>query len=437
MGKRRDGDYRVGRYRVAWREIRGCYYGVWYDQGTGGSRSKSLRTADHAEACRTVDEWHYAETRKENKRPRSGPQHPGDVLIATALENYTEDVVAHKPKRERENAIWELQVLNDKLGDWAVCEAVKGRVTAFLRSLQDERGISYNGAVSYAKRLKAALQNEVDNNRLAWFPAFPTAKQKVRRETVLSPQQLATLFDAAVEWPHFFRACLFMATTGCRLEAAVDFTAAQVRWQDSNTELRRSVLDLNPRGREQTRKRRPVLPVTQTLEPWLRVLQHQADDATADALQRGDRAPASPHFVSYQGRRVSGFSTVWRRVKEKALLESSPSYTIRHTVGRALRQRSVPYDQIRGYLGHLDAGETGVYAPWEPEFADAAVDAIDDWLSEVSAHCTRVDLRNPMTLEREADKERARFRARVGHGVRDAAAQRIRFVSADHKQKLK
>lgn len=60
-------------------------------------------------------------------------------------------------------------------------------------------------------------------------------------------------------------------------------------------------------------------------------------------------------------------------------------YSLRHTIGRYLRMKSVPPWEVAAQLGHkrADVATTEIYAPFDPAYLDKAVAAIDELLKEI------------------------------------------------------
>ena len=81
---------------------------------------------------------------------------------------------------------------------------------------------------------------------------------------------------------------------------------------------------LNPDGREQTRKFRPVVPITDTLLPLI-------------------QAAAPGPLVQWRGRPVRQLDRVWRETIARAELGPGiDRMTLRRTMARELRRRGVP-----------------------------------------------------------------------------------------------
>jgi hypothetical protein len=182
----------------------------------------------------------------------------------------------------------------------------------------------------------------------------------------ITVEELAALFDAA-RHDHLFMFLLLACCTLARPDAILDLTVFQ-RDRESGT------LNLNPAGRRQTKKYRPLILEAKTLTPWL-------DQVTTE------------HFVAWNGRRLKSIKTAWCRLRAHAELDERVTpYSIRHTVARELRRRRVPLEQRQHFLGHLPRGSartTAIYAPDEPEYLTDAVEAIDGFMMDVDRVAAR------------------------------------------------
>jgi integrase len=129
-------------------------------------------------------------------------------------------------------------------------------------------------------------------------------------------------------------------------------------------------IDLNPPGRRQNKKHRPVLAVTPTLKPWLQIA----------------REPTK-RYVAYGGKPIKSITSAWSLlVTEAGLDERVTPYSIRHGMAREMRKRKVPKEQISIFLGHLPKDSdatTSIYAPYDPEYCSEAVAAIEAVMNEV------------------------------------------------------
>jgi integrase len=128
-------------------------------------------------------------------------------------------------------------------------------------------------------------------------------------------------------------------------------------------DLDNRLLHLNPAGRRQTKKYRPIVPITDVLLPFL-------------VGVRADR------IVNWHGKPIKsvkkGFRTIVRRA---GLSPDVTPYTLRHTMATELRRRGVPPWEVSGFLGHK-AGSyrtTEIYAKFDPSYLSGAARAINEY----------------------------------------------------------
>jgi integrase len=140
--------------------------------------------------------------------------------------------------------------------------------------------------------------------------------------------QLVALLNAPMP-AHVWTYVLIRLNTGCRGDAALDLQPFQVQWDDG-------AIRLNPAGRRQTKKRRPVVPLTHTLRAHLRTLQ------------------GVEYYAGWNGHKTASLKTTWRKIRTRAKLPAwfAPK-VLRHTVASELRRRGVPKWDVSGLLGHV------------------------------------------------------------------------------------
>ena len=168
--------------------------------------------------------------------------------------------------------------------------------------------------------------------------------------------EVARLYRASV--PHLQAFIRWALGTAARPEAIIDLRSEQVEWVHG-------IIRLNPEGREQNKKHRPVvrLPVThsgEVFEGWL---------------------------VQYRGRHVESVKTAWRAAVRRSGLDAScRPYSLRHTVARWMRMHGVSADEVAQQLGHRKLGITGVYTEYDPQYLSAACRELDNLLKAVLRH---------------------------------------------------
>ena len=110
---------------------------------------------------------------------------------------------------------------------------------------------------------KAAVQWAWKNGELERPIPFLTVQDGATRERVMDVREMAALWDSA-EQEHLRMFILLLLATARRPAAALELTREQC-------DLDRGLIDLNPPGRAQTKKRRPVVPMPDFLQPWIKV----------------------------------------------------------------------------------------------------------------------------------------------------------------------
>ena len=138
---------------------------------------------------------------------------------------------------------------------------------------------------------------------------------------------------------------MILIATACRPEAALELTGEQLDFDDG-------LIDLNPRGRAQTKKFRPVV---------------KMPGALASVL----RGAPDGRLVTFRGRPAKKINKAWRGMRVAAELDEDVNpYSIRHTVARWMRQNGVPAWEVAAQLGHKsrDYRTTELYAAFDPAY---------------------------------------------------------------------
>ncbi len=256
----------------------------------------------------------------------------------------------------------------DFFGEATVAEATKPpRLEAFITHLAGQ-----GFATAYIQRIlgvgKAALQRAWRRGEIAGAPHIPGVKVDYG-EPLGRPLKIAELARLLSEAPDHLRLMLMILIgTACRPEAALELIGAQLDFDDR-------LIDLNPRGRAQTKKFRPVVKMPDTL---------------ATALPN---AP-SGRLVTFRGRPVKKINKAWRGMRQAAELDEEVNpYSVRHTVARWMRQNGVPAWEVAAQLGHKsrDYRTTELYAAFDPAYLENAVRAIDLLFEKLRASFAPVD----------------------------------------------
>lgn len=252
-------------------------------------------------------------------------------------------------------------------GDDVVTDLKPGRQRAFKKWLE-ARGLS----AGYVRRVigdgKAALnyaweEQEIDRVPFIKLPPVAGGYPHFARHA-----QLVAFLNAPMP-DYLFAYCMIRLNTGSRGDAARDLQPFMI---DRGAGL----ITLNPPGRQQTKKFRPIVPITEFLAAFI------------------DRQPASAYLVNYQGRRLKGVRRAWHNARVAAGLPKwfTPR-VLRHTVGTELRRRGVPGWDLSGQFGHKkgeSAPMTENYAKFDPAYLASAKAAFDAWMRELAAEVPRM-----------------------------------------------
>ena len=338
---RQKGLFQIGQYWIDRRHGSPALYRFWYDRERKRVTYRSLGTTDLREATQKLTDWFVR-----NQRPNRAE--PEDVSLAAVLLNYYHDHASKIASAEQ------ARVACSHLSAFFGQESVSGLTVQSQEAYVAHRLDSVKvGTVSRELSVaRAALNWAHRRQEIATVPHVLDPGKGPPRERRLSMDEMRALLDNAdLHVWHF--AMLAGATLG-RPEAILELTLFQC-------DQEHRLIALNPAGRKQTKKYRPVVPMTETAR---RVI-----------LQ----CPG-PHLVQYRGRPVKSIKTGFRRARERAALGPDVTpYTIRHTMATELRSRGVPMDEIAGMLGHKTGGVTEVYAKYAPDFRGAAAREIDSY----------------------------------------------------------
>ncbi|WP_084536600.1 tyrosine-type recombinase/integrase [Azospirillum halopraeferens] len=380
-----------GQWYIITKENSRNFYRARIDPETGREQRFSLGTADLCDAEQKLVEWLAAQYSPVQESPAQVP-------LAWVLVHYFEE---HASKiRSAEQARIELRYWTEWWGQSTVSDITLKKQEQFILWLQE--GGKSNGYISRILSTgRAALKFAWKHGCIQAVPFvkdIETAEEKRSKEPKGRPllmAEVAALLDA-VEVDHLWRFCVIMINTMCRPEAALELTSTMIdHYQD--------YVNLLPPGRKQTRKRRPIVPLTDTLrwhaEQWGEgplVAVHGRPIAEIDSAWRGLRARVWPPSVAelaawdaghvdLRAKNPRAFRRARAMVCGAAGRKVTP-YSFRHTLGRELRRRRVPVDEISVVLGHKQVSEndiTGIYCPHDPDYCINAERAIDAYCQEV------------------------------------------------------
>ena len=381
MSNKRRRRAEIGGYWLSRRDNSPNWCRTWFDPATRQTRRASLGTDDFQRAELKLAAWIA-------KNAEVRDQRPADLPLATVLTRYWYGHAKDLPSSVQ--AKIELRYWSDFFGADMVADLTPTRQEAFVEHL---RGLGHS--TGYISRIlstgRAAIRRAHKRGELLAAPFIADVETSEDRRVKdpkgrpLTIEEIAALFDAA-DQPHVFMFLLLACCTLARPEAILDLTTFQ-RDRDAGT------IDLNPAGRRQTKKFRPLIPEAETLTPWLDQAEETMRQAAAERARRGSSKVVAPNYVAWAGRRLKSIKTAWRKLRADAELdETVQPYSIRHTMAREMRRRRVPLEQRQAFLGHLPRGSartTAIYAPDQPQYLSDAVEAIDDIMAAVDRAAAR------------------------------------------------
>lgn len=207
-----------------------------------------------------------------------------------------------------------------------------------------------------------------------WCDRADTRRQK----RLISLDDMARLVEAAAATDDgLFRWMVIALTTAARPSAIMDINFfRQVDW-------RFDLLDINPVGRIQNRKRRPVIGLSSILAGWVR---HWNE----------------AHPVPENRQSSRNLYNAVQRAAAAAGIGPVGTYGFRHFVSQQMRQRGVPREVRSAWLGHMDSEGSRTSAHYEHEtreLFEPAVEAIDAMMLDINQRMQKETVFPPETIE--------------------------------------
>jgi len=360
----------------------------------------SLRTSDLDLASRQLRDFVA-----QNERPEKG--NPEDVTIDQVCVSYWEDHAKNLPSARA--AKEHLALWKEFWKGVTVSELTPNKQREFRLWLGEGR-LAPSTIDKILSTGRAALIRARKWQQLTSVPhifSIETRERKRSRTPIGRPifaAEMASFIDA-IQHRNLLLFVMLCANTLARPAALYELRRRQ--YDDKHQRLR-----LNPEERIQTKKHRPIVPVTPSLRPWL------------DAETKPDA-----HFLTYRGEPVKSLSHVWKdTLKEAGLSLDITPYSFRHGMARELLRRLVPRHQIGLFLGHIPTGSeatTWIYTPDDPDYCVEAIKAIEAVMTEIRGHLKVGSIddplvsfgRRPMRSHRKLnDLETADLRNRLFNG---------------------
>ena len=290
---------------------------VWRDEGR--RRRFRLEATDRSSAEAEARAWWSRETESERTVGRI-------VLDYIAAREQAE--IASTP---RQRDAWKAM-----RGFWENVEP--GRIDdAMCRKYADGRKVGA-ATLRYELSMLSVALRHAGKPRKVWRPAAP--ERQVRHLTHAEFEK----WYAEVKAPHARLYVLLGLFTMARPSAILELT-----WDRVDFERRQ--IDLNPRGRRQTKKRRPVVAI---------------NDELLDALQEAHRGRQSEFVVERGAKQVRNIKKAFQAASARSGTRVTP-YTLRHTGAVWAAEAGASMDELAQFMGHDDSVTTSThYARYSP-----------------------------------------------------------------------
>ena len=323
---------------------------TWFDSITRQTKRESLGTEDLEEATDLLKSWFI----KYGDRPL---QQAEKLTIAEAALRYYAQHGQHLKGAGAGVQARNLEIAIEHVGELTVAEFKRDKQEKFARELSQKYRPATIRRIFDA--VFAALNRARQCEELESVPPRIRLPNSPPREFVATVDQLAAFWDAKKP-PQLQMFFVLLLSTGARPSTVLELTRFQCDLEDR-------FIDLNPPGRVQTRKRRPVIPMCSAARDWI---------ATAD----------NGPLVHYHGRPISYPNRSWRRVRREAgLPEAFTPGAMRHTVASELYRRDVPETQISEFLGHaMPRRISEGYVKRRPRFMAETIEALDAFFEEIA-----------------------------------------------------
>lgn len=365
--------YQRGDYKLYRRPDRPNLEIIWYDHAAKRERSSSAGTSDYEAACQELDR-RFLETNGTRFCPTCGQEVTGGHVpqVADAIADYlllSEGKAGFASARGRLGHVVDyLAETNPTLTVSQITDAWANRFRKWMleRPVRSSKGKILRprsvGHVEGCLMQLAAVVNGIPNQRAAF--TVSSLKEASSTPTYRADlDTLAAMFRFALEHEdrHTLRAYLRAAVaTWGRPDALLELVPAQQYSSEAG------VVDLNPPGRRQTKKYRPVLPVARQWKPYLEAA-----------------GPLLP---------VVTLRHAWDPMRRKLELPSGGQAgpkLIRRSMATLARKRlgEAQWAQGEMFLGHRRASTSDIYALPDPANLGLALEVTEQIIDEIEVLC--------------------------------------------------
>lgn len=414
--------FQLGQFWLWYRSDRDDWNICWLDgrvtrrqaTGIGGGGG------DPPEAAREALADHWAQARAQTQRVAPAVAlAPGDVLLPDIVLLWLEQHVAEleAPERYIDSVdVWErfwthLGRLGILPAPLTVSAITPGLIDMFI-AWRAAEGASPPTISRDLAAIRGPINWALRESRLSAAPRIKDVKGRHRaKQLEWNPEQVAVLLEAAsasIDRRHVHLFMMIMLSTHARSEAVLELVAED--------QIRKGLIFFLRPGEEQTRKRRPIVPICPTLAPWLEGLRGKVILYRVPTSERVRAAGGAEWFdrptddvgnafrgvllAAHEARPDLGFARqavddagelLWLPPRRK-LGETAPRphmkavgspNTLRHTIHTWHKARGVPDAQIDAAAGHSEDGTGANYTHLRPEYLREFVESTEAFWSAV------------------------------------------------------
>ncbi len=341
MGKYNNNRFQLAEYWLGQRSDSPAWYRCWMEGRR--TRMASLGTTDFEEAKKKLTAWFVAEQSPKQAEPVGVP-------LADVLTRYYEK--HGKLVRSAAQAKVGVEYWQEFWGAASVQDVANiDRQEEFHRWLE-AKGLKASAVQRVLTVGRAAINRAYKRSEITAAPSIMSVKvpQAEPRGRPLSTAEIKALFMASA--PHVRMYILWGLGTAARPEALLTMHRSQI-------DLDNGLIDLNPVGRTQNKKHRPVVRLIPTLAAHL-----------------------PEEFLAMDGQTpIKSLKTAWKAAVVRSGLQGDVlPYSLRHTAARWMRARGVSLDDVALQLGHKRLGVTETYTAFSPDYLKGASEALEGLL---------------------------------------------------------
>jgi len=262
------------------------------------------------------------------------------------------------------------------------------QLQARFRDWRAKSGVGGHTISRDVAALRGALTWAWKNQRVEHPPFIadvPAHQKAPAGDRVLSMEEVAALMDACAgreDREHLLRYIVLGLGTAGRPEAILELTS-------DNIDLKRGLIDPRQPGRLHPRKRRAIVPIADSVLPWVTGIEGKIIVYRVPIAERKQIPGGPTHFT----RETTCIKTAWKAICKDAGVSGATPKTLRHTMLTWLAERGVPKEQRMTLAGHSAQDTTAKnYEHLSPQYLRAAIAEIDAYFDEL-AKLTKAHLR--------------------------------------------